>query len=101
MASQPVIGNYPVIKASNSQVSCELNGEYVVLHTNSGNYFSLDGPAAFIWELLQKPTTDSEIVQAILARYDVDEQSCRADVNELLDQLRKLGLVETVDDPSA
>ncbi len=86
-----------VVRASSNQVSCELNGEYVFLNVTSGDYFSLDGPGAFVWELVQRPRAVCEIIDSVLARYDVDVETCRAEVNELLDQLRVLGLVDTVD----
>ena len=50
--------------------------------------------AAFIFELLKTEQTEDSIVDAMLARYDVDESTVRADVKELLDLLKSKNLIE-------
>ncbi len=50
--------------------------------------------AAFIFELLKTEQTEDSIVAAMLEKYDVDENTVRADVRELLDILRSKNLIE-------
>lgn len=50
--------------------------------------------AAFIFELLKKEQTEDTIVAAMLDKYDVDEATVRADVQELLELLKSKNLIE-------
>lgn len=50
--------------------------------------------ASFIFELLKTPQTVDSIVVAMLDKYDVDEATVRADVNELIAFLKERKLIE-------
>lgn len=50
--------------------------------------------AAFIFELLKTEQTEDSIVSAMLEKYEVDEDTVRADVRELLDLLKSKNLIE-------
>jgi hypothetical protein len=65
----------------------------VLLNVTSGIYFGLNPIAARIWQLLDEGLGEHEIVQAMLAEYDVEEARLRADVASTLDQLRTDGLI--------
>jgi hypothetical protein len=72
----------------------ELEGEAVLLNLNSGIYFGLDPIGTLIWQLLGKQKQLSEIVDAIVADYEVSEERCKADVLSLLEDLQQNKLVE-------
>lgn len=50
--------------------------------------------ANFIFNLLKTEQTEDSIVQAMLEKYDAQEEVIRADVRELLDVIRKAGILE-------
>ena len=50
--------------------------------------------ANFIFNLLKTAQTEDSIVQAMLEKYDAPEEVIRADVRELLDVIRKAGILE-------
>ena len=50
--------------------------------------------AAFIFELLKKEQTEDSIVSAMLEKYEVDEETVRKDVRELLALLKSKNLIE-------
>jgi hypothetical protein len=68
--------------------------ELVILHLGVGVYFSLDPVGSTIWEQLTGGKTDDETVAAVLAEYDVDEPTARADVQRLTEDLVAAGLLE-------
>lgn len=78
------------------QVSCELGGEAVILHTGRGIYFGLNEVGADIWNLLQQPRAVPEICEAITQSYAVSPQDCERDVCDLLKQLSEAGLIRQV-----
>lgn len=49
--------------------------------------------AAFIWDLLPQAQNEEEILQAILAEYEVDEGVARADLQAFLDKLRSMDVI--------
>lgn len=50
--------------------------------------------AAFIFELLKKEQTEDSIVNAMLDKYEVDEETVRKDVRTLLELLKSKNLIE-------
>lgn len=50
--------------------------------------------ANYIFTLLQTEQTEDSIVAAMLEKYDAPEEVIRADVHELLDVIRKAGVLE-------
>ncbi len=54
---------------------------------------TLNEVGAEIWKLLPEVESEDEIVARLLADYEVDETTLRADVTEFLATLRSLGIV--------
>mgnify|MGYP002625176857 CR=1 FL=1 len=50
--------------------------------------------AAFIVDRLKTETTKAGIVRALLAEYEVDEQTAAADVAGIIERLRGIGAIE-------
>ena len=86
-----------VIQVSADQVSCDLAGEAAILNLKTGMYYGLDPVGARIWELIKEPRTIVSVRDAIVAEYDVTEQTCERDLFDLLDKLRAEGLIRCRD----
>lgn len=54
---------------------------------------SLNEIGRFLFEALTEDQTPDTLVQALLAEYDTDPETARADVTDFLEQLRKAGLL--------
>ena len=93
-----MISNNTQVKASNDQVSCELDEEAAILDMKTGVYYGLDPVGARIWELIQQPQTVAEVVAQLLDEYDVDAEQCTQDVIMLLSQLHERELIEIKDE---
>jgi hypothetical protein len=68
--------------------------ELVVLHLGVGAYFSLDPVGSTIWDQLTAGKTPEETVAVLVAEYDVNEPTARADVERLAEELVAAGLLE-------
>jgi Coenzyme PQQ synthesis protein D (PqqD) len=90
------IGLSTLVKHSTDQVSCNLNGEVVVLNLKSTLYFGLDEVGACIWNSLRDPKRSSDICRIVMDRFDVKEEQCRADVLDFLGNLDKAGLIQRI-----
>jgi hypothetical protein len=67
--------------------------ELVVLHLGAGAYFSLDAVGTLIWEQIVGGKTIDETIASLLAEFEVDELTARADVQRLAAELVDAGLL--------
>ncbi|MBR4626263.1 MAG: PqqD family protein [Ruminococcus sp.] len=71
-------------------------GEHITVSTSGTKFNGLirsNPTAAFIVELLKKDTTHAEIVDKMLAKYDVDRATAEKDSAALIKKLREIGAV--------
>jgi hypothetical protein len=80
--------------ASSNQVSTRVGDELVILDLDSSRYYSLDPVGARIFELIQQPTPLDAVADAVVAEFEVDAQTARADLLALVDTLVAQNLVE-------
>jgi uncharacterized NAD(P)/FAD-binding protein YdhS len=59
-------------------------------------YFGLDRIGAWIWTLIQSPITIDQICAALVQKYDVDRARCERDVQALVADMAREGLVRIV-----
>ncbi len=50
--------------------------------------------ADFIFRQLTEDKTERQLVEAILERYDVDEETATGDVRNIIEKIRKAGLLD-------
>ena len=77
----------------------EINGDYVAVAAGeAGKAFNgmikMNGTAAFIVKALQTETNEDGIVAAILAEYEVDEETARQNVRAVIEKFRSAGLID-------
>ena len=86
-----------IVSADPKHESGELQGEAVVLNSADGTYYGLSEVAADVWKLVQEPRAMREIVDGVVATYDVDRETCRQDIEEMVRDLLTKGLVRIED----
>ncbi|MBR6476533.1 MAG: PqqD family protein [Lachnospiraceae bacterium] len=87
------------MKACNDFILRNIVGEYMLVPTGDrmksfNGTMMLNELAAFVWEKLQNPTSDKELLDAVLFEYDVDEATASADLTVLLEKFQELGVIE-------
>lgn len=93
-----MISKRSTIVAAQSQVSCDLADEVVILTLETGMYYGLDTVGARIWHLIQEPRTVPELCDAIVQEYEVEPGRCERDLLALLQAFAANGLIEVTDD---
>ena len=73
-------------------VGTEVEDALVLLDLDGGSYFALNGPAADIWEALAEPVSQPQLVERLVAKYQVAPEQCAASVARVLDELAHKGL---------
>ena len=73
--------------------------EYIVMPTG-GNIARFAGSvvlnevSAFVFEQLKMSVAQADLLAAVLAEFDVDEETAKRDLDELIDQLRELKMID-------
>jgi hypothetical protein len=82
-----------VVRRDESLLTQELDGEVLIAHLESGNFYSLGASAKRIWDLIDFPRSVQEICQALLQDYAVDSTTCERDVLAFLATLVEKGVI--------
>lgn len=60
---------------------------------DANGLFIMNDVADFIWDLLPQAQNEEQLCQAVLAEYDVSEETARQDVAEFLNRLRQMDIL--------
>lgn len=72
-----------------------VDGEAVVLHLATGNYFALDAVGTFLWsKLAVSPKSLSDLIDAVMVEYNCSKDQARRDTLEFCGQLVAEKLLE-------
>ena len=87
------------MKARSGFILRNLVGEYVLMPVDDnirsfGGSVLLNELSAFVWEKLQTSVTRDELLAEILNAYEVDAETASADLDQLLENLNRLGMIE-------
>lgn len=63
------------------------DNEAVIVHLDSGNYYSLDNTGVEIWGLLEKGLAVTEVIDAITCRYQTERCKVEYAVNKFVNEL--------------
>lgn len=83
------------------KISTELEGETVILDLASGVYSGLDAVGTSVWNILEQPTTFSDLCRKIMEEYEVDADACRADLLAFVKELVANKLITVANDAVA
>lgn len=64
-----------------------IDGEAILINLSNGTYYSMDKVGGFIWELIKRNYSLSEIVETITEHYDVSAETAKTDVETLAMEL--------------
>ncbi|MDQ3648510.1 MAG: PqqD family protein [Actinomycetota bacterium] len=72
----------------------EVDGELVLLHPQSGRYYGLDRVGLAMWEALGEGGSVAAARARLLGRFDVEPGRLDADLQRLVGELEREGLVD-------
>lgn len=78
---------------SEGHVSAVLDEEVVLMSIEKGAYFGLNRVLSRIWQILETPTTVSQLCAILQDEYDVEPEVCKCDVFETLEKLAENKLI--------
>jgi coenzyme PQQ synthesis protein D (PqqD) len=86
------------IQHSDRHVHCLLDGVVIIMAVDSGDYFELNEVGSRLWRDLEEPVSIRDLVDRMVAEYDVDRDGCESDVRAWVARLLELGFVRILDD---
>jgi hypothetical protein len=81
------------LRRSETAVSAEVGGELVALDVTRGVCYGLNSVGTRVWQLLETPRSTSEIVETLIAEYEVSPEVCTEQTSSLLSDLLGAHLV--------
>lgn len=82
-----------VVKLTKQLNVTDLSGEKVMVDFESGKYFLIKGVGNDIWDFIQNEITVGEIIDKLMADYDVDLPTCEKSVYDFLGKLKELEFI--------
>ncbi|MHC1688624.1 MAG: PqqD family peptide modification chaperone [Methanothrix sp.] len=95
-----MISRNAILVASKEQVSCDFDGEAIILSLKTDSYYGLNAVGNFVWGIIKEPKTFDQIKEAILANYEVDPEECERDLTELVNDLLANELIQVSEEAS-
>ena len=93
--------NYVVTSVKEDQIFREMDGEAVILNTNTGAYCGLNIVGTRIWQIIQEPTSVTGIRDILLQEYKVEQERCERELLALLNKMAKLKIIEVTVEETA
>ena len=76
------------LEHNESEIAAKLiDGEAILINLSNGTYYSTDKVGGFIWELIKRNYSLSEMVETITEHYDVSAEQAKTDVETLAMEL--------------
>ncbi|MGI9326269.1 MAG: PqqD family protein [Pseudomonadales bacterium] len=69
--------------------------EMVLLDLRDSSYLSVNATGASIWPLLEAGTSREEMLESILAEFEIDQPTAEKDLDQFLEDLRNRDLLKT------
>ena len=79
---------------SKDVLTAHLQGEAVLLHLDTKQYYRLNETGAAIWRCREEGIDLADIASQLVAEFDVDLATAKAEVQRVLGELRERRLVE-------
>ncbi len=81
-------------KATAKLAETELDGEIVLMNIDTGSFHALKDTGLAIWKLIDGHRDLPAICDQAMALYDIDADTCTAEVGQFIDQMVEAGFVE-------
>jgi hypothetical protein len=78
---------------SKDVLTAHLEGEAVLLHLETKQYYRLNETGAAIWKGLESGLDPADIVGGLVQGFEIDAATAQAEVERVLGELRDRGLV--------
>jgi hypothetical protein len=89
-----------IVRVSPNTLAREVQGETILLHLDSGEYFGLDAMATRIWQLIVEKGDLGQVEDAMLEEFDIDRTALSNDLRQMIDELATKRLISIEEAPA-
>lgn len=89
----------PRYRRSPEALHSNIGEDVVALHVRRGNCYGMEKVTANVWHMLEEELDIDQICERLTHIYEVDDETCRADVTKLIDKMKDEGLIEEAANP--
>ncbi|MBY0007032.1 lasso peptide biosynthesis PqqD family chaperone [Priestia aryabhattai] len=82
------------VSQGEGNIVSDMDGEKVMLSIHNGKYYNLGELGGEIWEKIKEPVSIQNLVDKLVAEYDVELDTCKEQVISFLALLLDEGLVK-------
>lgn len=75
-------------------VETEIDGEIALMNHETGKFYTLAGTAVRTWQLIKDGVRLEDVVATLSREYEVEPQKCLEDIQTMLGDLERGGLIE-------
>jgi len=65
-------------------LQAKLDGEMVLMHVDSAEYYGMDKMTTHIWELLEEDQSLDQVTQKLITEYEVDYDTCLSEIKPVI-----------------
>ena len=89
-----------VVQRDPEIISAEADEDLVMVSVATGYYYGLSDVAREIWDAIGRPKKISDLIDDLIANYQVDSISCKEQTLSFLEALLDEGLLQVKDAPA-
>ena len=89
---KPDLSADAIVVRNERTLSAEVDGELMAMSVERGMCYGLNAVGTRIWALIAEPRSVGDLCAQLRQEFDVEEEECRRDVVDLLEELRAEGL---------
>jgi hypothetical protein len=82
-----------VLKKNDLYVFQEIRGKFVILNSETGDYFGLNAVGSAFLNLVDGKLDIDAIISELMKMYEIDEATLRRDITELTEALMRKGIL--------
>ncbi|RKD23185.1 metallophosphoesterase [Ammoniphilus oxalaticus] len=94
MIKSGTISMNQIVAQMEGNIVSDMGGEKVMLSIDNGKYYNLGEIGGDIWEQIDQPIRVEQLIERLLAIYDVDRTQCEQQVFSFLERLLSEGLIK-------
>ena len=85
------------MKVKSGFILKKVMGSYIIISENDeavSNMQTLNETGAFLWSLMERDTTISQMCARVIEEYDIDESTAKSDIENFIKKLDEASLLE-------
>jgi hypothetical protein len=96
MKNEKLVGLQSVVSRNPEIIHSRMDGEVVMMSIDQGLFFGIDTIGTHIWNLLETNVKVEDLIEKLVASYDVERSVCENDTLKFLNDMfvKKVILIE-------